>query len=102
MFLNDQHYEFRYRLGPTSGLTRDYTVLDRGHCHPLTALDEHSRFAVGLEACGNERGLTVRERLTNIFGRYGLAPQHLLNPYPMPPERTPPFASRCVPRDRSG
>src|SRR5665213_2720357 len=25
-----------------------------GRCHPLTVIDDHSRYAVGLEACGNE------------------------------------------------
>ena len=28
--------------------------LTRGRCHPLTVLDDHSRFALGLQACGNE------------------------------------------------
>jgi transposase InsO family protein/transposase-like protein len=43
-----------------------------GRCHPLTLLDDHSRFALGIEACGNERGETVKERLIPIFRRYGL------------------------------
>src|SRR5262245_18139990 len=30
-----------------------------GRCHPLTVLDDHSRFALGLEACANERTETV-------------------------------------------
>lgn len=51
---------------------KGHFALERGRCHPLTILDDHSRFAVGLEACGDERGLTVRERLTGIFRRYGL------------------------------
>jgi len=29
--------------------------LTRGRCHPLTVLDDHSRFALGLQACGNEQ-----------------------------------------------
>jgi transposase InsO family protein len=44
----------------------------QGRCHPLTVLDDHSRYSLGLEACGNERDVTVRERLTIIFRRYGL------------------------------
>ena len=48
-----------------------------GRCHPLTVLDDHSRFAVGLEACGNERTDTVQQRLTLIFRRYGL-PRRIL------------------------
>ena len=51
---------------------KGHFALDRGRCHPLTILDDHSRFALGLEACGDERGLTVRERLTGVFYRYGL------------------------------
>jgi transposase InsO family protein len=41
-------------------------------CHPLTLLDDHSRYAVCLEACGNEQGQTVQQRLTQVFRRYGL------------------------------
>ena len=44
----------------------------RGRCHPLTVLDDCSRYCIGLEACGDERGKTVRTRLTGIFRRYGL------------------------------
>ena len=43
-----------------------------GRCHPFTALDDHSRFCLGLEACGDEQGETVRGKLTAIFRRYGL------------------------------
>lgn len=46
--------------------------MTRGRCHPLTVLDDHSRFALGLQACGNEQGETVQDRLTAIFRRYGL------------------------------
>lgn len=31
-----------------------------GRCHPLTVLDDHSRFALGLRSCGDERGNTVK------------------------------------------
>lgn len=40
-------------------------------------LDDHSRFSVCLEACGDERTGTVQERLTVAFRRYGL-PRRLL------------------------
>jgi transposase InsO family protein len=43
-----------------------------GACHPLTVLDDHSRYLVGLFACPDERTGTVRARLTDVFGRYGL------------------------------
>jgi transposase InsO family protein len=46
-------------------------------CHPLTVLDDHSRFALGLEACADETATTVQTRLTTLFRRYGL-PQAML------------------------
>jgi len=45
---------------------------ERGRCHPLTVLDDHSRYSIGLEACRNERETTVKERLTTIFLQYGV------------------------------
>ncbi|MGO7668366.1 IS481 family transposase, partial [Rhizobium ruizarguesonis] len=38
-------------------------------CHPLTIIADHSRFAVGLEACADERMQTVRGRLEPILRR---------------------------------
>ena len=43
-----------------------------GRLHPLTVLDDHSRFAVVLAACANERTQTVRAQLIAAFRRYGL------------------------------
>ena len=43
-----------------------------GRCHPLTVVDDHSRYALSIEACANEQETTVRERLTHTFRRYGL------------------------------
>jgi transposase InsO family protein len=43
-----------------------------GRCHPLTALDDHSRYNIVLSACGNEQGQTVRRELAKAFRRYGL------------------------------
>jgi transposase InsO family protein len=43
-----------------------------GRCHPLTVLDDHSRFSVCLQACADERADTVKTRLTRTFERYGL------------------------------
>jgi len=51
---------------------KGHFALVSGRCHPLTVLDDHSRFALGLEACADERTGTVRNRLTAIFRRYGL------------------------------
>jgi transposase InsO family protein len=43
-----------------------------GRCHPLTILDDHSRYALCIGACGNEHKETVEERLRDVFRRYGL------------------------------
>lgn len=48
-----------------------------GRCHPLTVLDDHSRFSIGLFACNNQLSVTVREHLTDIFRRFGL-PERIL------------------------
>jgi transposase InsO family protein len=52
-------------------------MLRGGRCHPLTVIDDHSRYCVGLEACGDEQGITVQARLTEIFRRHGL-PEKIL------------------------
>ncbi len=43
-----------------------------GSCHPLTVVDDHSRFALTVTACSNERADTVRASLAPVFMRYGL------------------------------
>ncbi len=48
-----------------------------GRLHPLTVLDDHSRFAVVLAACTNEQTETVRQQLIIAFRRYGL-PERLI------------------------
>ena len=48
-----------------------------GRCHPLTILDDHSRYALGLAACPNQRTATVQAHLRTAFQRYGL-PDRLL------------------------
>jgi transposase InsO family protein len=41
-------------------------------CHPLTVVDDHSRYAVCLSACANEQGKTVCRALDRTFRCYGL------------------------------
>ena len=43
-----------------------------GRCHPLTVLDDHSRFSLGVHACADEQSRTVERRLQQIFSCYGL------------------------------
>ena len=47
-------------------------LADGTDCHPLTVVDDHSRYAVCLKACGNEQRFTVQDHLTATFRRYGL------------------------------
>lgn len=50
-----------------------------GSCHPLTVLDDCSRYCVGLRACSDERGQTVQMCLREIFRRYGLPRRMLMD-----------------------
>jgi transposase InsO family protein len=43
-----------------------------GRCHPLTVLDDHSRFNLCLKACAGEQAETVQQALMDIFRCYGL------------------------------
>lgn len=43
-----------------------------GPCHPLTVLDDHSRFNLALRACADQRGSTVQAHLIDLFRCYGL------------------------------
>ena len=54
---------------------KGHVPLAAGRLHPLTVLDDHSRFALVLAACGDQRTATVREHLTGAFRRYGLPDQ---------------------------
>jgi transposase InsO family protein len=59
---------------------KGYFALTKGdYCHPLTVLDDHSRFLLGLRACPNETRKTVQEHLTDIFRRYGLPDRMLMD-----------------------
>ncbi len=49
-----------------------FALLNQNRCHPLTVLDDHSRYSLGLVACSNEKGHTVKFCLEQIFRRYGL------------------------------
>jgi len=48
-------------------------------CHPLTVLDDRSRYSLCLQACRNEQTVTVKERLTATFRRYGLPERMLMD-----------------------
>jgi transposase InsO family protein len=48
-------------------------------CHPLTILDDHSRYCVELGACENEQRVSVQGRLTRAFERNGLPEEMLMD-----------------------
>jgi len=52
-----------------------FQLHDGGRCHPLTVVDDHSRFAISVVACANERTPTVQQALARAFDRYGLPRQ---------------------------
>ena len=49
-----------------------FALADGSCCHPLTVLDDHSRFCLGLRACPDEQRETVKDQLTTIFRTSGL------------------------------
>jgi transposase InsO family protein len=56
---------------------KGHFALATGRCHPLTVLDDHSRFNLCLAACGDEQSPTVQGHLRAAFRRYGL-PQWII------------------------
>ena len=50
--------------------------LPHGRCYPLTILDDHSRFAVALQACARNTRNITQAAMIQVFRRYGL-PQRI-------------------------
>lgn len=50
-----------------------------GRCHPLTVIDDHSRFLVALSACPDERRASVQPALVESFRRHGLPEAFLVD-----------------------
>ena len=57
---------------------KGHFALEEGRCHPLSVLDDHSRYLLGLVACGEEGRHTVQSQLVRLFERYGL-PRRMLS-----------------------
>jgi transposase InsO family protein len=47
-------------------------LADGTPCHPLTMIDDHSRYVPCLKACVDEQGITVRSHLETTFRHHGL------------------------------
>lgn len=58
---------------------KGHVAAGAGRCHPLTILDDHSRFNICLAACANERSETVQEQLIAAFRRYGMPEAMLMD-----------------------
>jgi len=57
---------------------KGYFITESGIiCYPLTILDDHSRFNLALQACANQKRLTVDQCLKRVFQQYGL-PERIL------------------------
>ena len=56
-----------------------FPLMDGTNCHPLTIIDDHSRFLVGLRACPDEKALTAQEHLGVVFKQYGLPEKMLMD-----------------------
>jgi len=46
---------------------KGHFAMHAGRCHPLTALDDHSRYNLILAACGDEQTATVRRHVEEAF-----------------------------------
>lgn len=49
--------------------------LSQGRCYPLTILDDHSRFAIAVQACSRINKSVTQAAMIKIFRRYGLPQQ---------------------------
>jgi transposase InsO family protein len=65
---------------------------DGKRCHPLTILDDHSRFVVCLQACENETTQSVQSHLIRTFRQYGM-------PVRMTMDNGAPWGSSLIHRD---
>lgn len=56
-----------------------FALSSGGYCHPLTVIDDHSRFLLGLKACPDETYPTVQTQLIAIFEQFGLPERMLMD-----------------------
>lgn len=51
---------------------KGYIMIKDKQCHPLTVLDDHSRYSIKLKACSNQTMETVKTGFIECFRQYGL------------------------------
>lgn len=56
----------------------DFRMKDETRCHPLTMIDDHSRFALALDAKTNQKLEGVKDSFIEVFRKYGM-PQSILS-----------------------
>jgi transposase InsO family protein len=56
-----------------------FPVGDGTRCHPLTILDDHSRFNLALRACDDQQWSTVQREMTRVFEEHGLPREMLMD-----------------------
>ena len=50
----------------------DFEMTCGKRCYPLTLLDDHSRYSLGIVACENQKHVTVKDHFRGVFTRYGI------------------------------
>ena len=50
----------------------DFEMSCGSRCFPLTILDDHSRYSLGIIACANQRRATVKDHFRSVFQNYGI------------------------------
>lgn len=58
---------------------KGHVACPEGRCHPLTILDDCSRYALAIKACFDEKAETVQSCLQETFRRYGLPNQMIMD-----------------------
>jgi transposase InsO family protein len=74
-----QRFEYEEANGCWQMDFKGHISAGRGRCHPLTILDDHSRFNICLAACADERSETVQLQLIAAYRRYGLPEMMLMD-----------------------
>lgn len=67
----------------------DFVMNDGERCYPLTVIDDHSRFNIGLIACADQKLKTVQNQTVALFEEYGL-------PWMMLTDNGPPWGAAGV------
>ena len=49
-----------------------FAMVNGERCHPLTMIDDHSRFSLCIDASSNEQWIPTRESLVRVFREYGM------------------------------